>query len=285
MSFESHQPAAEPQKKLIPGTQAWDEFQRERHYTENLNYYIWELAMNMEKIVDKIRENIHQHEYGVVLGIDSSGRAPGLFMGKFLKEVYQHDGIRPPKTTFVAGFRARGHSSEAKAKDRAIIEERKKKLQEYFSLAVFQAIKGKQTVLLVEDTVGHGESLRGVVEALKLNGLDHEMITLNIQTSAPDEYPIIIMDKEVIFGDFGRNSSLYNQREMSGVHKDREKGPLFSQSIGRPLRTDVSEEDSDKKQREFDRIYSHKAREMITVEAHKLAEKFIRDREGKKGSE
>lgn len=199
----------------------------------NIDNVLNELQSQAEKILDKIAEKIRNQNYGMVLGVDAGGRLPSLLIGKAINKVYGSNRQEKIDINFIAG-----HKNENFVGD----------LNSYFSGPMFQSIKqNKKEVLLVDDVVESGNSIKPVIEALNNQGIPFEFVTLSVSDNvyhSPSYDKKLTMgsiqeylDTDVIYGDFGVISSVYGKPQMVGVKKNRNS--LHSISIN----TDTTKND------------------------------------------
>jgi orotate phosphoribosyltransferase len=117
---------------------------------------------DFEKLIDKLKENIKNHKYDVVIGDDCSARLVTLVVSELIKKIYKKDGAIPPKTLFIAGNRREYQ-----------IEEYMEKLNKYLDYLIDQGeIKKNAKVLFVSEFLSSGKSASNVIGALIGKGFD-----------------------------------------------------------------------------------------------------------------
>ncbi|MBI2062414.1 MAG: phosphoribosyltransferase [Candidatus Yanofskybacteria bacterium] len=168
-----------------------------------------ELEVPMRKILEQMLESLEKGEYDLIIGIDASGRIPTLIVDKFVSRVYQNKGYELPIFRFIAGSIRK--------------EDAVSKVKEW---------NPHRRVLIVEDTINTGDSVRSLSKALGESGISFDVIAVGTLL------PRRIFDKkriERLTKDLGAKNiyvgseeapRIYGQKHISGVQK--EVGDIFS---------------------------------------------------------
>jgi adenine/guanine phosphoribosyltransferase-like PRPP-binding protein len=137
---------------------------------ERVREYIRTFEGPAQHILDQLETNIQAGVYSHILGIDASGRIPALIVGKYISVRYREADRQPPAKLF-AGPNLKGDSTP--------------QLAELF--ADWEAIKrsGKR-VLIVDDTIYRGTSLRRVSYELLRRGVPFEIAVFAAVNSDED---------------------------------------------------------------------------------------------------
>ncbi|PCI30857.1 hypothetical protein COB52_00815 [Candidatus Kaiserbacteria bacterium] len=166
--------------------------------------------------MEDLKEEIANEEFGMVLGVDGSGRVPALIIEKVIKHV------SPVEVRFIAGSRPEEGVST-----------REDELEEYFSGEVFKALKAEgKRVLIVEDTLVTGESLVDICRALQNKEVEYEIVSLSYLGSkkiSSGEFSTRLGAKVHFSGKW--TPSIYRKKKMSGVYK--EKGDVFAKPLAK----------------------------------------------------
>ena len=211
---------------------------------------IAELEHPLEVLIGKIRDRIEAGEYGLVLGIDSSGRAPALIMGEFIKKVYEKKGDESPQISFLAG--AGSIDDPIKSSLRKF---KKKKIEEWAKYNGLDERFNKK-VLVVDDTIIDGTSIKPIIEVLRKMNIEVDVAVVGSQASRGIGD---VLDADVFEGEYYVHKGMYTRKnfvpsiwgrkDISGVIKDKNK--LFSE----PTKT------SDKELEEINRGWEFFSRE------------------------
>lgn len=176
----------------------------------------------LEKIISdsRLREKIVSGNYGVVLGVDDSGRVPALVMGKVLKE------FGNVQVRFVSGGRkvGSGVGTERAEAESAVI------------FGISQEIEEGKDVLVVDDVVGSGRSVAGLCRELNNHGIGHDLLVLGVMHYEDEEGDLEKKLGELeeglggnIFYPAGASPvpGIYAKKQIAGVNK--RKGEIFSE--------------------------------------------------------
>jgi len=201
----------------------------------DVNLIMETVKIDSQRILEKIRNSIDNHKYGAILGIDGGGRVPALILGKTINNIYASKREEKIKTFFITGSR----SLNIYGKD----TEKIKQLTSYFKQNSFEGIKNKDgKVLIVEDVVASGASLKLIVQVLQDLKLQYDITTLSFDDSRlinnnNKEKDIVEIEKKlgskIHYGEYGGVSKLYGSKQMQGVHKSPDL--LFSKPLGKPV--------------------------------------------------
>ena len=207
---------------------------------------IAELERPMEVLIDKIGDRIETGEYGLVLGIDASGRVPALIIGEFIKDVYEKKGNEGPRILFLAG--AGSIDDPIKPSLRKF---KKKKIDEWVKHNGLDE-KFNRRVLIVDDTMIDGTSVKPIVEILRKMNIKVDIAVVGAQVGPGISKAL---DADVFEGEYYVHKGMYSRKnfvpsiwgrkDISGVTKDKNK--LFSE----PTKTSDKELEEIKKNWKF----------------------------------
>lgn len=177
------------------------------------HFEIERLIEPMEKIIMQMHRRIASGDYRMIIGDDASGRVPTFIFDRFLKRVYEKQGMLPPETIFVAGS---GHIQNEERQRKILLIEGH--LQKYHE-ALEKVKEEKKKVLIVTETIATGNGLRPLTAALKSMGVDFEVAAVGGDIADHAR----LQDKlggRIFFGEPG-TPPIYNEDELSGVWKDK----------------------------------------------------------------
>lgn len=178
---------------------------------EGGNFYhpeVTELERPLQILLKEMLGNIEKGEYDLIIGIDSSGRIPTLIVSKFIRHIYSNKGLPPQDTRFVAGNISKENAEE--------------KIKEW---------NPQKKVLIIEDTISTGDSIRFLCQALRELKISFDIATVgNLGVySDTSELTERLKDtlgvKHIYFGT-AKSPNIYTRRYLSGVQK--EHGDTFS---------------------------------------------------------
>jgi adenine/guanine phosphoribosyltransferase-like PRPP-binding protein len=177
----------------------------------------------VEKLLDQpvLRERIKSGAYGLVVGVDASGRVPALLMHKIVL------GFRNVPLRFVAGKKT---FDEIDVQDRAngigsVIYGMHDTLQD----------QGGGRVLLVDDVISSGEAIADICREMQVLGMTYDIAVLGAQGTDDESNTDIQAKKlggEVFYAQIDHPDSLsfpeiYGRSEYSGVVKSG--GAIYAQ--------------------------------------------------------
>jgi hypothetical protein len=123
------------------------------------------LYQPIENVIQKIKNNIENREYGLVIGEDTSGRIPALVFYKILKSVYKKEGQLSPNILYMSGIRWYDPKSD------------RDKEKEYINhLKQHAGIENKK-VLVVTEYIKYGYSILPIIQALKALNIQYDIAT------------------------------------------------------------------------------------------------------------
>ena len=190
------------------------------------------LEQPIKNIFEQLKGEIDIGGYSLIIGIDTSGRIPALITQDAMGQIYEKKGFRKPEIFFCAGFRsASGEKTKSKKRE---------KLKSEFTRFVQQSkidLEKSKRVLIVEDAVSKGGSIRPVAFLLKDMGFDMDIAAVGLvgepeKTKLDEEQK---SDREedftvrVVVGMRG-NPSIYRTPYLSGVVKNPKD--VFSEGFG-----------------------------------------------------
>jgi len=213
---------------------------------------VWKLELEIRELREAIRhllEQLHGHidagEYKLLIGGDASGRIPALIFDKIIKKIYREKGFDIPRTMslFIAGGTSWISPLDEKSKrisdhisKHYIGENLNLKSPDYTVYTVMDKLKmmlGKEDkikydgrVLIIEDTIASGASIKPVTDALKKMGIDFDIATIGLQATDEKRYIEKILGGKIFYS-LEYTPGIYRSKSLSGVKKDR--GDLFSQ--------------------------------------------------------
>lgn len=121
-----------------------------------LNYeQIGQLKEPLTLILEQMRSQIANHEYGIIIGDDTSGRIPTLILSRVINSIYNFQGENPAIVTFAQGSSDKDYyyamATHLIEKTRRFREKNEK----------------KEKALLVTEFLGKGECVNTFIEILK----------------------------------------------------------------------------------------------------------------------
>lgn len=204
----------------------------------------------------KLKERIENDEFGMVLGVDGSGRIPALLLGQTMRYAVRTE------IKFVAG-------------SRYVVENRGQRileLRKYFQRSEFKGLLNGRKVIVCDDVIVSGESIKLICVALQLSDIPYEVVSLSIQRGefSADELEQNV-GSNIIYSDTNIPLS-YNKPQMSGVKKSSE---IFSEPLDKYFADDNNNlggvnNDESKQKPEILR----RTRELIKQHASELAEEL-----------
>ena len=183
---------------------------RDNGVSETSSREIEALRTPMANLIDRIRPSIERGDYGLVLGIDGSGRVPARIVWEVAKKINKGESSIDLK--FIAGSSPAGLSEE----DRASKETQ---LQDYFR--GLNLDKSKK-IIIIDDTISSGNSLKSICEVLRSRGYKFDVACFDFLDSglkSIDEIREYIGADSIIISD-GNVDSIHNNKNFSGVKKD-----------------------------------------------------------------
>jgi len=198
----------------------------------NINKVMESMRLDLQNILEKIKTSVDSHLYGIIIGIDGSGRIPALVLSKTLNLIYQSKKEQELETLFISGSRSLDLYDKTK-KENGL---KKFFQQEKFNL---NKLNGKK-ILIVDDIVDSGNSLELIAKTLKELELPYEIAVSVLESrednSNPEKDEKRLEDKlgsKIIYGEYGPVSEVYGTKQMSGVHKSPDF--IFSKPINIPV--------------------------------------------------
>lgn len=184
--------------------------QENKNESEVKHWQIKELEEPLRAILENFIEPIKKGEYDLIIGIDASGRIPTLIIDKFIRHIYDKNGIKL-ETRFLAGSR---HG--------ALVEEQ------------IERWNPQRKVLIVEDTIASGTSITGLTGILRDKNIHFDIIAVGGPSNLNDIADRLGADRAA--SGMNNTPSIYSKRHLAGVHKlpgsvfssPRKAGSLFS---------------------------------------------------------
>lgn len=248
----------------------------------NVDIIMDSVKTDLSVILEKMRTSIDNHSYGCIFGIDGGGRIPALTLRKTLNHIYLHNHQDKIETFFVSGSRASLPENTP--------GEKEFELKNLLKKEIFQKIKSRnEKILLVEDVVVSGESLKLIIKIMKELDISYEIATLSfgdseiINPTYKEETDIKQLEdklgSKILCGEYGSISKLYGSKQMSGVHK--KQNILFSKPIGKSFYNNQSDKEipQDNKNLEDNmqnrEILKH-TRDLISKISKELSDEYIK---------
>lgn len=169
---------------------------------------IAELERPIQVVLKEMLKNIERGDYDLIIGIDSSGRVPTLIIKQFLDYVYSKKSFNLPDARFIAGNVSK--------------ETAKKKIQEW---------NPRKKVLIVEDTIATGDSIKFLCQALRENNVSFDVATVGTTgvysdtSEIKEELKEKLGIKNIYFGVVG-SPNIYGRQDLSGVVKEGRGEPF-----------------------------------------------------------
>lgn len=172
-----------------------------------------DLAHRIENALRKLLPDIREGAYGVVLGIDASGRVPALMTWQVLNKYHK------VPLCFLAG---RGQW----AGDRDQEERHENERHDYFNNDFFWTLAAdNKKVLLVDDTIATGGSIKATCDALTWHGIPFDVVTAGAfvydDIAAEEQSHADRLGAEHVVIGGGGMPDIYGNKRMSGVQKRR----------------------------------------------------------------
>lgn len=129
------------------------------------NEEIAALYQPIENIIEKIKNNIENGEYGLIIGEDTSGRIPALVFNKVLKAAYEKKGQPSPDILFMSGIRWYNpqHDSD------------KEKGERFIDHIKDHVVTNEKKALVVTEYIKFGHSILPIVHALEAQGIPYDI--------------------------------------------------------------------------------------------------------------
>lgn len=150
-------------------------------------------------LIDEIREDIEAGEIGGVIGIDVSGRIPGLLAASVIDKLQ----------------RARGHAAVGAFFLRGGIKDRSKAKAKLPEAITNMHLPKDKKVLVIDDTYMFGRSTRPILRTLKALGYKAELMVLN---DSIKELNITHPTAHYAIRGFSQ-PEIYGQRDLAGMEK------------------------------------------------------------------
>lgn len=180
-----------------------------RHFYQSEIYKLHEPMLNL---VAKMIKELERGDYDLIIGIDASARIPALIMGKIASYIYKQKGIDVPRIRFLAG--AKNEETEK-------------------SVSVDNQIsewKPQRKVLIVEEWMQTGNSIKFLTESLKKNNIQFDIASVSVSDDYPPERFEGLGASQIFYGDLGllMSSVISRSGHLGGVVK--KYGDIFSES-------------------------------------------------------
>lgn len=176
-------------------------------YDTDIDEALKGIEVRVMAIVEKLKENIVNGDYGVVLGIDDSGRVPALIMWNVLKHFSSKVELR-----FVSGRRKKsflGIGGDSKWR---------KEAHDFFSKDTFNELhQTDKKVLIVEDTLVTGASISSICTILREQNIEFTVVALSGRFDTKHHVEKDLQTA-LVYGSDGI-APIYGKRQMSGVDK------------------------------------------------------------------
>lgn len=170
-------------KERFPQRDEYEWMRREQKDEKKWDrFLVEELETPLQRILDDLRPSLEAGAYTILLGDDASGRIPTYILNKVIGKIYQEQGKQKPLVRYVAG------STGLDEYDRAWSEKRQQIIEQAERMkleATGNAQKAK--ALIITDSVDSGKSMRMLVQALTLAGIEADVATIGV-TSYGEEW-------------------------------------------------------------------------------------------------
>jgi|GEM_PF-2520348 len=210
-------------KNFNPDNPIYDEYYKRESI--NIDEVFRDLEDDVINLLEKLKEKILHHEYGAVLGVDSSGRVPALLVGETINKIYEHNQQSRIPEFFITGF--------SKTQN---LENKYQELLNFLDKDEFKKqCKNNKRILVIDDTIALGNSIKPVIDAIKEKEYIFDIGLFSVDDAVhgleydQDKYKESIIKKieekvetPINYGSFGCISEIYGKRQMIGVHKDPE---------------------------------------------------------------
>lgn len=179
------------------------------------NRYLRASVRTFCNLINKMKEDIKEHKFDIVIGEDRSGRIPALVVGGLLKLIYAEDKVESPKILFVTG------PYEDEPTDK--MASREKLLGEYFDyLKANGIIKEKSSVLFVTEFICVGDSLKSFIDVAKKKGINVtiaslEILSDNVSKRIQEEKDLKIYRGDVVQPLSDAGIALYDPHGFKGI--------------------------------------------------------------------
>ena len=177
----------------------------------------------VEKLLDQpvLRERIKSGAYGLVVGIDASGRVPALLMHKIVQ------GFRQAPLRFVAGKRTYGQDDEQNRANGigSVIYGMHDTLQD----------QGGGRVLIVDDVINSGDALTDICREMRALGMTFDVAVLGAigtDSESTTDGQAKKLGGEIFYAQIDHSTSnsfpeIYGRSDYSGVVKT--PGAIYAQ--------------------------------------------------------
>ena len=193
--------------------------------SEKVEQYVRSFEEPADHLLTQLDENIRKGEYSYILGLDASGRIPALIVGKYISEIYTQESRELPKRLFVAPQYEAVSTPQLKA-----LFSNSEKIKET-----------KKKVLIIDDTLFSGDSLRDATMELRKHGIPFDIgIFLAFNKDEEDIERIrIALDADALyvgehtvfvdkFDDMNVVTPIIKRKELSGVYRGYSSDNTFS---------------------------------------------------------
>lgn len=206
---------------------------------------VLELEQPLTVLLEKLRPDILEGNYKIVIGEQVSGHVPALILGHAIKLIYRAQKLDPPIQGFIAGSRDQRYEA-GERKTRLItpyITELREKVAPDTAWELLKPTplshiarffkKKKAKALVISETIHTGVSITPILEAFRRNHIRPDIAMLYFDNQ--DEMSVQDLERELqahvvdaaAFPNQGENFFLY--RELTGLTKNPEE--LFAQSM------------------------------------------------------
>lgn len=245
-----------PKQPLMYKENKWSGDSLDEIKVENV---IFDTKERVRSVLREIKEDVEAGKYGMVLGIDASGRVPALLLANTIK--YQTE----IETRFVAGANI----------DRDEYKKRISELTDVFTTKEFLGNLNDKEVLIIDDIIASGRSLELVCTALKELGIPYQVVALGFENTTHSISDLEdLLGSKIIIGKTGTPlddlyPEIYGKHQMSGVKKGVGVHSESISKIGERLSNEglintISQ----------DTAVLQRTRELISLSAKKLAQEI-----------
>lgn len=200
---------------------------------------IEDLREPIRNLLEQLHERIDAGDYRLIVGGDASGRIPALIFTKVIREIYRNKGFDIPQTltTFIAGGERGNNPEEKRSEIKAHIE------NNYvgdnlgqIDISIIDKIKSilgmpisryNGRVLIIEDTICSGISIKPVTDTLRSMNVDYDIVSMGLDAW---DHKRVELKKKLggeIYHAINDTPDIYGKNSLAGVRKNR--GDLSSE--------------------------------------------------------
>ena len=199
------------------------------------------LRRPVEIIVAKIKKDIDEGSYGLIIGDDASARIVTLIFKQIIDKVYKKINGKTIETRFVALYGTRypmdaftvlinpkekrqtenfNLDTEYEQEKRAKVKLVKRELAKSFVPSLNkEELQGKK-ILIITDVIQSGDTILPLIQALKKSGLNFDVVTIAATWPRASEELIVSNGADNFYYASEHIPLIYDKRNIAGVIKD-----------------------------------------------------------------